>query len=201
MCSAAGPARISLDLLPDTSVRATSDGLHARTCRGGSAAAGSWPHAASGRDQPCATLPIQEHPSPSRDTAAGHVPSPASPPGRQPPPTCLSHRPHKCSWFPTKLNVLNHTEPPRAASAWQRTALPRRRSKEPARFRELRIIKGNVTSRSAIGSERLGAKDNRGKSMANSCSADAEQNREPQLRGQTVTNQQMQPGMSKSVYR
>lgn len=33
--------------------------------------------------------------------------------------------------------------------------------------------------------------------MANSCGADAEQNRKPQLCGQTPMNQQMQLGMSK----
>lgn len=36
--------------------------------------------------------------------------------------------------------------------------------------------------------------------MANSCGADAEQNRKPRLRGQPVMNQQMQLGMSKLVY-
>lgn len=58
----------------------------------------------------------------------------------------------KCSRarFPAKLGVLTHTNPPRAPG--QSVALPRTHTKEPSWLRELRIIKGNATSPSAIGS-------------------------------------------------
>lgn len=80
MCWAASPTRISLDLLPDTLARATSDGLHAHACCSGSAAAGSWPHTTLGRDQL-----LNGHFYPSKNIAphpetAGHIPSPASRP-------------------------------------------------------------------------------------------------------------------------
>ena len=66
-------------------------------------------------------------------------------------PSSISHLPVSSS--PEMLMIshqIQRAQSHRAAegclTAWQRIALPRRGSKEPACFRELRIIKGNATS-------------------------------------------------------
>lgn len=142
MCSAAVPTRVSLDLLPDTSIRATSDGLQAHVCRGSSGETSLLP--ASLLCFPAAVrtfLHIQEHPSLSRDTAAGHIPILDSSH-----PSSISHL---C--VPSSSEMLmvscqtqraqSHRAMKGCLTTWQRISLPRRHRKEPAWFRELIIIK------------------------------------------------------------
>lgn len=72
MCSAASPTRISLDLLPNTSVRAASDGLHACARRGSSGSCGQ-PAPRSTGERPalrCTPQLLHRHFYPSKNIPA-----------------------------------------------------------------------------------------------------------------------------------
>lgn len=137
MCSAAVLTRVSLDLFPDTSVRATSDGLQAHVCRGSSGETSLLCFPAAART----FLHIQEHPSLSRDTAAGHIPTLD---GSHPSiisHLCVPSSPEMLMVSCQTQRAQSHRAMKGCLTTWQRISLPRRHRKEPAWFRELRIIK------------------------------------------------------------
>lgn len=106
MCSAAGPARRSLDPLPDTLARATSDGLHARTScnrrpRGEAGLAPASPSRSPAAAQ--TSLLSQQHPFPDGGTPARRGPFLESHPGWHRSPWCP---PPACPVVPKMLTVM-----------------------------------------------------------------------------------------------